>query len=360
MQQTPAHQPLISVIVPVYNTSRWLRKCMDSICRQTYSKLQILAIDDGSTDSSLDILREYAAKDPRIEVIHQENAGLSAARNAGLRHAKGDWITGVDSDDYLLTHTYETLVAKLNPEADIVCYGAQPVDENDKKVSLHIMDILFSGTHAATPELSQLVSPTFQNKLWRSEFFHKWELQFANGHIHEDEILWRQACAVAQNIQLIPDKLYCYLQRTGSIMHSKKSAIRKTQDYCKAIRAIAAFYDKHTHQISDVWRAHLAHSLGAFYDACVQLCSTSAERAHVTQEFSALAAKTDFGPHAENIYPLPELKHPGSRLRRLFIKREFNKTTYCLFCLPLWTIRTRKNKTSYRLFGIPIWKTKAF
>lgn len=354
MPPTSPHQPLISVIIAVYNTSPWLRKCMDSICNQTYPNLQIIAVDDGSTDNSLSILREYAAKDPRVEVIHQENAGPSAARNAGLRIAKGEWITGVDSDDYLALNTYETLLSKLDPSADIVCYGSQAIDENGNNTSLHVMDILIDGTHIPTPELSRIVPPTFSNKLWRREFFLKWDLDFAHGLIHEDEIIVQQACAIAKRIQFIPDKLYYYLQRNGSIMHSDKSPIRKTQDYCKAIRAIAAFYDKHTHQISDVWRAHLAHSLGAFYDACVQLCSTSAERAHVTQEFSALAAKTNFGPHAENIYPLPELKHPGSRLRRLFIKREFNKTTYCLFGLPFWTIRTRKNKTSYRLLGITL------
>lgn len=355
MPPTSPHQPLISVIVPVYNTSPWLRKCMDSICNQTYPNLQIIAVDDGSTDNSLSILREYAAKDPRVEIIHQENAGLSAARNAGLRLAKGEWITGVDSDDYLLPHTYKTLMVKLDTKADIVCYGAQSVDENDNKVSLHIMDILFEGTHTASPKLAQLVSPTFPTKLWKRDFLEQWGLQFAHGLLHEDEILWRQACAVANNIQFIPDKLYCYLQRSGSIMHNKPSAHKKTADYCKLIMAIAQFYEKHQRMAS--WGTNLAHLLGALYEACFKLSQNRAEKEHVTEQFAALARQINFGLTAQNIYPLKELLHPN-KLLRLFFKREFNKTTYCLFGLPFWTIRTRKNKTSYRLFGIPVWNIK--
>ena len=90
---------LISILVPVYNVSSYLRDCLDSILRQTYPSIEIICINDGSTDNSLEILNEYKDKDSRITVISQTNSGLSAARNTGLEVAKGEWVTFVDSDD---------------------------------------------------------------------------------------------------------------------------------------------------------------------------------------------------------------------------------------------------------------------
>jgi len=99
----------ISVIVPIYNVATYLRRCVDSILQQTYSNLEIFLIDDGSTDESGVICDELSAKDARIVVIHQKNGGLSAARNAGLDHATGEWIAFLDSDDWIEPQMYEVL-----------------------------------------------------------------------------------------------------------------------------------------------------------------------------------------------------------------------------------------------------------
>ena len=113
--------PLISVIVPIYNVAPWLPRCLDSIIGQTYKNLEILLINDGSTDNSLEICQTYAAKDPRIKVIHQENQGVSAARNAGLDNAQGDFIMFVDSDDWLTLDACEKLLnTQKQTNADIV------------------------------------------------------------------------------------------------------------------------------------------------------------------------------------------------------------------------------------------------
>ena len=123
------NKELISVIVPVYNAAPWLRRCLDSICCQSYSNLEILCINDGSTDNSAVILDEYAAKDNRIRVITQQNAGLSAARNAGLENATGEWVTGVDADDYITPDVYEKAVACIAASVDMVAFGVQMVDD---------------------------------------------------------------------------------------------------------------------------------------------------------------------------------------------------------------------------------------
>lgn len=98
---------MLSVIVPVYNAEEYLRKCIDSILYQTYSDLELLLINDGSTDSSGAVCDEYARRDERVRVIHKENGGVSSTRNLGLDLAQGEWITFVDADDWIEHETYE-------------------------------------------------------------------------------------------------------------------------------------------------------------------------------------------------------------------------------------------------------------
>ena len=109
-----SHSPKVSVIIPVYNTEKYLRECLDSICAQTYHGLEIILIDDGSTDESGDICEEWSRKDNRIRVFHQQNAGVSSARNAGLEVCTGDLISFVDSDDWLDLEMIEKLVGCLD------------------------------------------------------------------------------------------------------------------------------------------------------------------------------------------------------------------------------------------------------
>ena len=125
------NQPLISVIVPVYNVGEFLAPCLDSLLAQTYQNLEILLIDDGSTDGSGARCDEYAAKDPRFKVIHKENGGVSSARNLGLDIAKGQYIAFVDSDDRVKPDYFEVLLRDaVEQNADIVYCNAMDVDEH--------------------------------------------------------------------------------------------------------------------------------------------------------------------------------------------------------------------------------------
>ena len=117
--------PLISIIIPVYNVEKYLAKCVESVINQTYKKIQIILIDDGSTDNSGKICDDFKLKDNRIEVIHKKNGGLSDARNAGLKIVKGDYIGFIDSDDYIEKDMYETLLCLLienNADISIVSF----------------------------------------------------------------------------------------------------------------------------------------------------------------------------------------------------------------------------------------------
>lgn len=125
---------LVSVIVPVYNTKPYLEACVSSLAAQTHRNLQIILVDDGSTDGSGAICDDFARRDQRITVIHQRNAGVSAARNAGLWLASGDYLTFVDSDDTLVPHAVETaLSALLDNDADMVTYGWQKIYTEDHR-----------------------------------------------------------------------------------------------------------------------------------------------------------------------------------------------------------------------------------
>lgn len=113
----------ISVIVPVYNVAEYIPKCLDSLINQTYQNLEIICVNDGSKDNSLEILNEYKKKDKRIKVIDKENGGVSSARNAGLKVCKGGYITFIDSDDYLDLNVYEKSIDKMKKEnADVLFY----------------------------------------------------------------------------------------------------------------------------------------------------------------------------------------------------------------------------------------------
>ena len=121
---------VISIIVPIYNTAKYLHRCIESVLAQTFVDWEMLLIDDGSTDDSAAICDEYAAKDERIRVFHKENGGVSSARNLGLDHAQGEWITFVDSDDYTYPCWLENYDIEHNAEFDLICQGF----ETDRKL----------------------------------------------------------------------------------------------------------------------------------------------------------------------------------------------------------------------------------
>lgn len=106
--------PKVSIIVPIYNMEKYLGRCIDSILVQTHTNIEVILVDDGSTDSSPQVCDDYAKRDPRIKVIHKSNGGLSSARNAGLDIATGDYIGFVDSDDYISTDMYKVLAERLD------------------------------------------------------------------------------------------------------------------------------------------------------------------------------------------------------------------------------------------------------
>lgn len=211
---------LISVIVPIYNASKTLRRCVDSIINQSYPFLEILLIDDGSADGSDKIVDEYGDKDERIRVFHNKNGGLSSARNFGIEQATGSWISFVDADDWIEKEAYETVLAyrKLSDlyvfgryvDTPIRCYEKRPVDISitiDNEEALRRLIVDASIGNAAW------------DKLYKTELLK--DISFPVGYNYEDARTTYRVFMKANSITLIPDLLYHYVQYKGSIVHTQ-------------------------------------------------------------------------------------------------------------------------------------------
>ncbi len=221
---------LISVIVPVYNIETFVGRCINSILCQTYENLEIIIVNDGSTDHSGEICHEIALNDFRIQVIDQENSGLSEARNAGLRIAKGAYVAFVDGDDYIDNQMYEVLHDRLiQDDSDLALCNIRYVDENGYCTDENRFDLNneilcekeFWGKYFGKCHMPYVVS---WNKLYKTCIFKN--ITFDKGKIHEDEFILHKIVSQCERISVIKDSLYNYVQRSGSIMNVSYSVQR--------------------------------------------------------------------------------------------------------------------------------------
>lgn len=208
--------PLISIIIPVYNVEHYIEECLDSICGQSYHNIEILVVDDGSTDNSGNICDLYKEKDKRIRVYHKENGGLSSARNLGLEYAHGDYISFVDSDDFIRNDMIESLYAFMSEEC---CEIAECAFGNNCDKSVGKYKIL--NKHEALKEYlsSQYFYPNVSvcNKLYKAQIIK--ELKFPVGKIHEDYLFQTMALNSVKNYGFVNDEMYNYRVREESITH---------------------------------------------------------------------------------------------------------------------------------------------
>lgn len=214
---------LISIIVPVYNTEKYLKKCVMSIINQTYKNLEIILIDDGSTDSSPVICDSLAEKDNRITVIHQANGGLSSARNTGLDNIHGDYIMFVDSDDYTDQNMIEFLLNQIG-NADISMCGYTNFNENgnlSKQDTVTLSDGIISTDTFWNYFYSdtRIYYVTVWAKLYKR---HLWDnVRFPIGKLHEDEFVVHKIISQCKTLAVSKKPYYFYLCRNGSIMNSQ-------------------------------------------------------------------------------------------------------------------------------------------
>lgn len=203
---------LISVIVPVYNVEKYLDKCIQSILGQTYSNLEVLLIDDGSTDSSGAICDKYAAQDSRVRVFHKPNGGVSSARNLGLDNARGEWVGWVDSDDYISADMYEKLYTTATSKNADIAYGSY-VCKNSVEMPSDLISV---------PDFISQYLCCFMNPLWitltRKRLYDNIKFD-EDANIGEDLLVTAKMYYYAEKRVKVPNAVYYYRENISSITH---------------------------------------------------------------------------------------------------------------------------------------------
>lgn len=216
---------LISVVVPVYNVEKYLQKCIDSIINQTYKKIEIILVNDGSTDNSLSICNEYKKTDSRIQVIDKKNGGLSSARNVGIKFSKGKYICFVDADDYLEHNFVEKLYNKIiNNKCDIsICNFVYDFENGKSKIRYNnSLENYLMNSSEAILQLNnyKYFDMSACSKMFKKELFS--DIRFPEGKFCEDYYVMYLLFDKADKIVYFCDPLYHYFQRVGSITKDKK------------------------------------------------------------------------------------------------------------------------------------------
>ncbi|HEY2601525.1 MAG TPA: glycosyltransferase, partial [Thermoleophilaceae bacterium] len=211
--------PLVTVVVPIYNVEEYLPACLDSVAHQTHQNLEVIMVNDGSTDGSVTIAERYAAADPRFRLITQENGGLSRARNTGAAAATGEFLAFVDSDDVIPREAYERLVTPLLETGSDFATGNVMRLMSTGLTPARFVASVFARTRLKThvtkfrPLLLDRIVP---NKLWRRSFWEEHDFRFPEGVLHEDIPVVLPAQLEARSVDVIAEPVYLYRVREGS------------------------------------------------------------------------------------------------------------------------------------------------
>ncbi|GEO64384.1 glycosyltransferase family 2 protein [Companilactobacillus nantensis] len=213
---------LISVIVPCYNSEKYIDRCINSLIHQSYKNFELIIIDDGSTDNSLGKIRHWSLFDNRINVITQKNLGRSTARNKGIENSRGDYITFVDSDDFVTSDYLFHLVKGVSQGQDISMVGSISID-NDSNVLSKEYDWKqkvenLTGKQGLSRVLSQNPDCEVWGKMFSRQLFN--DIKFPDGMIYEDFLVCIKVLGIAQSVSNVACIDYFYYQRRNSTMNS--------------------------------------------------------------------------------------------------------------------------------------------
>lgn len=236
-------QKLISVVIPIYNVEQYILRCVDSVLNQTYQNLEIILVDDGSPDNCPKICDEYAVKDNRVRVIHKQNGGLSSARNAGIDVAEGEYITFIDSDDYVTPDYVETLYNAICEDKTDLAIGSHRavydngtvIDRsNNRRCTLSSQDALKCVLYDDGIDVSAWA------KLYKTELFS--DIRYPEGRLYEDAATTYKLIDKANRVSLDSKVIYNYMIRSNSIAAGafspkKMDLITSTREMCDYIKS---------------------------------------------------------------------------------------------------------------------------
>lgn len=241
--------PKVSVIIPVFNVESYLAECLDSVIGQSFYDMEIICIDDCSTDNSLNILMAYAHRDSRVIILRNDcNRGLAFTRNVGLERASGDYILFVDSDDYIVKDLVGITINEID-SVDMVCFNYKKKDEIWNSGDEHIFKMK-RGIYEAqeffvdTVNNNSVVHSAW-SKLYKREFLMQEDIRFITGILYEDIVFHFLCMMKAHKISCIPEQLYLYRVRNDSIM-TKRVESKNITDYFRIACFIGQFYLEHS------------------------------------------------------------------------------------------------------------------
>ena len=243
----------ITVIVPVYNTKKFLTRCVNSILKQSYENLEVIIIDDGSTDGSAQVCDELSKSDKRVRVIHQKNKGIATTRNIGIENATGYYISFVDSDDYLEKDLYKNLIENNESESNILIFDYEICDVNGKLVH----NPLLANENNLEKRRQFYSNEKLLHLIWNEKLFcYLWSMlipkklfenvRFPDGRLYEDEAVFYKIFMVSDGAEYIPYKGYHYVQHNSSITKTlrNKDMWDRVETYQEAEDYIAQLPDE--------------------------------------------------------------------------------------------------------------------
>lgn len=268
-------EPLISVIVPVFNIEKYVPECIESIQKQTYHNMQIILVDDGSSDNSGLLCDRYAATDSRIAVIHKENGGLVSARKTGIQAARGRYVGFVDGDDYIAPKMYQRLVKEIETsQADFVQAGywegsIRRAPCKTKEIGFSENKLCFLKTMIATPENCE-ISYNIWSKLFRAELLKKSYMQVPDNCSYGEDMINACICILESTKAVVLDEtLYYYRVRSDSLSH--KNGMDRIRNMFKLYESLCDMMDIYGYEEKDIMNIFLWDML---YKSMFGMCKT--------------------------------------------------------------------------------------
>ena len=330
----------ISVIICVYNTEEYLNECLKSVCTQTLQNIEIICVDDGSTDGSLKILKKYADKDERIKIIEQENQGLSVSRNNALKIAQGDYIVFIDADDFIISSALEKIYQRMQlDQLDMLSYSGVnfestiKYEEENKYWGFHYMPDGFNCRCFNWSDCRKFMTKMAVSSCltaYKRSFIVAEDLLFPPHLCFEDNLFFIKAITKAQRVGIMRDKLYHRRIHSTSITQNWNVHFADyLQIATQVLEYLRKFDQSLMYQYARSYCSGIKNRLAGF---------SIQDKKKYKQQVAKFLKQYSFREH----YTID--KHI---------------TSYKLFgFLPLWTIKRRGGRKTYKLFGFPIWKVR--
>jgi len=343
----------ISVIVPVYNVDKYLSECLDSLINQSFTNIEIICVDDGSTDDSLRILEKYSKNDERIRIISQEHGGPGAGRNVGLKNACGKYVFFMDSDDFLELNTLELLYDNITSnESDVAFYGAYKYTDGDTtpypmmNLEKHFPDVDYSNFTFNYKDAKSFVMNNGYNpvlKLYKKEFLDSYsDFYFPEGIMFEDVPFHVKTMIRASKMSFIPNRLYYYRYNEKSIMNTPENAF----DIIKNIDLVEEFirdnglyeefkmeleYFKMKRIVFHIMKSDSEEFFQIAKERCMHITANELFKPEEVEKFNTVLISKNFPEYLIRIYNLREkdfkkLRQDNRRLknRNKKLKREIS------------------------------------